>query len=113
MFKKLKNIGHANLTQLQAIKDQGEKQLSELKSVGESRALETIDEIRIKNDEEKVLVVKIMKIDIALDTAKFVSAKADGKTKYDFNIFTSPLKFTRTIHNYEITLDEAMRINRN
>ena len=29
-------------------------------------------------------------------------------TKYDFNIFASPLKFARKIHNYEITLDEAI-----
>ena len=32
--------------------------------------------------------------------------KTDG-TKYDFNRFLFPLKFTEKIHNYEITLDEA------
>ena len=31
LFKRLKNIKDRNLTQLQAIKDQGEKQLKELK----------------------------------------------------------------------------------
>ena len=33
--------------------------------------------------------------------------KTDG-TKYDFNRFLFPLKFIEKIHNYEITLDEAM-----
>ena len=31
-----------------------------------------------------------------------------GRTKYDFNRFTLPLKFIEKIHNYEITLDEAL-----
>ena len=30
------------------------------------------------------------------------------RTKYDFNRFTLPLKFIEKIHNYEITLDEAI-----
>ena len=30
------------------------------------------------------------------------------RTKYDFNRFTLPLKFIEKIHNYEITLDEAL-----
>ena len=33
--------------------------------------------------------------------------KTDG-TKYDFNRFSLPLKFIEKIHNYEITLDEAI-----
>ena len=33
LFKRLKNNKDTNLTQLQAIKDQGEKQLRELKNV--------------------------------------------------------------------------------
>ena len=51
---------------------------------------------------------KIKKIDTELDTAELVSTKTDGKTKNDFNLFTSPLKFARKIHNYEITLDEVI-----
>ena len=31
-----------------------------------------------------------------------------NRTKYNFNIFVLPLKFIEKIHNYEITLDEAM-----
>ena len=51
LFKGLENIKDTNLTQLQAIKDQGEKQLRELKNIEESKALEAIGEIRRKNDE--------------------------------------------------------------
>ena len=108
LFKRLENIKDTNLTQLQAIKDQGEKHLKELKNIEESRTLEAIDKIRRKNDEAKDLVFKIKKIDTELDTAELICAKTDGKTKYDFNIFASPLKFARKIHNYEITLDEAI-----
>ena len=108
LFKRLENIRDTNLTQLQAIKDQGEKQLKELKNIEESRMLEAIDKIRRKNDEAKDLVFKIKKIDTELDTAELVCKNTDGKTKYDFNLFASPLKFARKIHNYEITLDEAI-----
>ena len=52
---------------------------------------------------------KIKKIDTELDTAELACTKSDGKTKYDFNLFTSPLKFSSKIHNYEITLDEAIK----
>ena len=63
LFKRLKNTEDTNLTQLQAIKDQGEKQLRELKNIDESRTLEATDEIRRKNDKVKDLVSKIKKID--------------------------------------------------
>ena len=33
--------------------------------------------------------------------------KTDG-TKYDFNRFSLPLKFIEKIHNYKITLNEAI-----
>ena len=107
-FERLENIKDASLTQLQAMKGQGEKQLKELKNIEESRTLEAIDKFRRKNDEAKDLVFKIKKIDTEIDTAQFVCAKTDGKTKYDFNLFTSPLKFVTKIHNYEMTLDEAI-----
>ena len=58
LFKRLKNIKDTNLTQLQAIRDQGEKQLKELKNIEEGRTLEAIDKIRRKNDEAKGLVFK-------------------------------------------------------
>ena len=108
LFKRLENIRNTSLAQLQAIKDQGEIQLKELENVEESRMLEEIDKIRRKYDEAKDLVFKIKKIDTELDTSELACTKSDGKTKYDFNLFTSPLKFARKIHNYEITLDEAI-----
>ena len=51
---------------------------------------------------------KIKKIDTELDTAELVGTETDGKTKYDFNLFPCPLKSARRIHNYEITLNEAI-----
>ena len=108
MFQRLKNIEDTNLTQLQAIKDQGEKQLRKLKNIYDSRMLEVIDEIRRKNEEANKLVSKIKKIVTELDTAELVSTKANGKTKYDFNVFKSSLKFPKKIYNCEITLDEAI-----
>ena len=38
---------------------------------------------------------------------ELLCTKTDG-TKYDFNRFLFPLKFIEKIHNYEITLDEAI-----
>ena len=61
LFKRLENIKDTNLTQLQAIKDQREKQSKELKNIEESRTLEAIDKIRRKNDEAKALVFEIKK----------------------------------------------------
>ena len=91
-FKKLENIKGTNLTQLQAIKDQGEKQLKELKNIDNSKMLKAIGEIRRKNDEANKLVSKFRKIDRALDKAELVCTKTD-RNKYDFNRFALPLKF--------------------
>ena len=48
LFKRLENIKDTNLIQLQAIKDQGEKQLKEFKNIGKSKTLKTIGEISKK-----------------------------------------------------------------
>ena len=51
LFKGLENIKDTNLTQLQAIKDQGEKQLTELKNIDNSKTVKAIGEISKKDDE--------------------------------------------------------------
>ena len=51
LFKRLENIKDTNLTQLQAIKDQGEKQLTELKNIDNSKTVKAIGEISKKDDE--------------------------------------------------------------
>ena len=96
LFKRLENIKDTSLTQLQAIKDQGEKKLRELKNIDMSRTLEAIDEIRRKNDEANTLVPTFRRIDRTLNKAGLVCTKTDG-TKYDFNRFTLPLKFIEKI----------------
>ena len=92
--------------QLQGIKDQGKKQLGEIKNINKSNMLKVIDEIRRKNADANKIILDIKKIDETLDDAELVCTKTDG-TKYDFNRFLFPLKFIEKIHNYEITVDEA------
>ena len=53
LFKRLENIKDTNLTQLQAIKDQREKQSKELKNIEESRTLEAIDKLEEKMMKQK------------------------------------------------------------
>ena len=112
LFKRLKNIEGKNEVQLQAIKDQGEKQLREIKNINKSNTLKVIDEIRRRNDETNKILLEVKKIDTKLDTAELVCTKTDG-TKCNFNIFALPLKFVEKIYNYETTLDEAMTIKLN
>ena len=107
LFKRLENIKDENEEQLQVIKDQGEKQLKELKNIDKNKTLKAIDEISKKYDEGNKLLFEFKKIDEILDNAELVCTKTDG-TKYDFNRFLFPLKFIEKIHNYEITLDEAI-----
>ena len=48
LFKRLENIKDKNEEQLQAINDQGEKQLKELKNIDTSRTLKAIGKITKK-----------------------------------------------------------------
>ena len=66
-----------------------------------------INEISNKNAEANKLLPEFKKRDKTLDNVELVCTKTDG-TKYDFNHFSLPLRFTEKIHNYEITLDEAI-----
>ena len=49
-----------------------------------------------------------MELDGTLENVELVYTKIDG-TKHDFNRFSLPLKFIAKIHNYKITLDEAIK----
>ena len=48
-----------------------------------------------------------MQTDDWLDSVELICTKTDAVTKYDFNKFTSPLKFTLKIYNRNLTLKEA------
>ena len=104
LLKRLENIEGNNEVQLKAIKDQGKKQLREIKNINKSNTLKVIDKIRRKNSGANRI---LLDIDETLDDAELVCTKTD-RTKYDFNRFLFPLKFIEKIHNYEITLDEAI-----
>ena len=64
--------------------------------------LEITDKISKKNDEANKLLLEFKKIDQTLENADLVCTKTDG------TLFFFPLKFIEKIHNYEITLDEAI-----
>ena len=61
-----------------------------------------------KNNDANKIMSEFKKIDKTLENADLVCTKTDDKTRYDFNRFSLPLKFIEKIHNYEITLDEAI-----
>ena len=48
LLKRLKNIESKNEVQLQAVKDQGEKQLREIKNINKNNTIKAIDEINKK-----------------------------------------------------------------
>ena len=50
---------------------------------------------------------KIKVIDDWLETSQLICTKIDGITKFDFNKFTFPLKFTSKIYRHNLTLQEA------
>ena len=101
MIKKKDFFKDKNEEQFQAIKNQREKQLKDLKNIDKSKTLKAIGEISRKNDETNKLLSEFQKIDETIDNAELVCTKTDG-TKYNFNRFLFPLKFI------EITLDQAI-----
>ena len=80
-----------NLTQIQAIKDEREQQLRELKSIGRSNTLKAIDEIRRKNHEADKILVDVKKIDTKIDIAELACTKT-VRTKYNFQYFQASIK---------------------
>ena len=106
-MKKPKNIEDKNEMQLQTIKDQGEKQMREIKDINGNNTPKVIDKTGRKSANANKILLDIKKINSKLESAELVCIKTDG-TKYDFNIFTLPLRFAEKIHNHEITLDKAI-----
>ena len=52
-------------------------------------------------------MINIKEINDWLDSAQLICTKTDGKTKYNFNKFMFPLKFTSKIYRHDLTLQEA------
>ena len=95
LFKRLKNIEGKNEVQLQAIEDQGKKQLDAIKNINiGSEPLKAIGFFSKINEKAKKSMNEIKIIDDWLDTAQLICTNTDGKIKYDFNNFTFPSKFT-------------------
>ena len=107
-MKRLENIKEKNEQQLKAIEDQGKKQLEEIKTINVgSKPLKTINFFSKITEDAKKLMENIKIIDDWLETAQLICTKTDGKTKYDFNKFTLPLKFATKIYRHDLTLQEA------
>ena len=49
----------------------------------------------------------IKQTDDWLESAQLICTKTDGRTKYDFNKLTFPLKFTSKIYRRDLTLQKA------
>ena len=108
LLKKIKNTEGKNEEQLKATEDQGKKQLEENKNINiSSKPLKTISFFSTISEEAKELMNKNKVIDDWLETAQLICTKTDGKTKYDFNKFTFPLKFTSKIYHHDFTLQEV------
>ena len=100
LLKRLKNIGKKNNTAF----EQRKKQLEEIKG---SKLLKTIGFFSIISEKAKKLIDNIEKTDGWLENAQLVCTESNGKTKYEFNEFMLPLKFTMKIHHDNLTLQEA------
>ena len=101
LFKRLKSIEDKN-------EDQEKTQLDAIKNINiGSKLLKTIGFFSAISEEAKKLIVDIKQIDDWLDTAQLLCTKTDRKTKYDFNNFTFPSKFTLKIYHHDLMLQEA------
>ena len=75
LFKRLENIKNKNKEQLQAIKDQGEKQSKELKNIDKNKTLKAIDKISKKIEAVYKLLFEFKKIHNRLDNVELVCTK--------------------------------------
>ena len=74
------------------------KQLDAIKNIS-IRSKTTIVFFSKLSDEAKKLMVSIKQLDHWLAKAQLIFTKTDGETIYNFNNFTSPLKFAYKIYN--------------
>ena len=103
VFKRLENTKDKNEEQLQAIKDQGEKQLKELKNIDKNKTLKAIDKISKKMMKQINYCLNLIKSIKHLIKQNLLVQKL-----MELNRFLFPLKLIKKIHNYEITLNEAI-----
>ena len=103
-------LGKAFEKQTKTIEDQGEKQI---KAIQDNKQLANIQRVTIKNifpenmlnDEAKIEIDKISKIEKTVDREKLVYKASEYE--YNFQNFLAIRTFGRDIYNGEITLKEA------
>ena len=108
ILKIIKNIEDEYKVQLHTIKDQGKKQLEEIKNINiGSKPPEKINFFSTISDKAKNIMDKIKLTEGWLQNAQFICTKTDGKTIYNFTKFIFPLKFASKIYRHDLTLQEV------
>ena len=108
-MKRLKNIEGKNDEQLKAIKDQGEKQLDEIKNNKTNlKSSRMVSFFSWLSPEAKELLDELKEETNNTNFIKLVCEKSDG-TIFKFNVFKSSLDFASDIYNGKISLEEAKK----
>ena len=102
----MKNIEGKNEQQLEAIKDQGERQLEEISRYDATNKSQKIEFDSEKNQEAKELVDEVKEISRKNKNKKFACFHSNGKT-YNFNKFRGIKQLGNDIFNDHISMKQA------
>ena len=111
-FKRLKDIGDKNESQLEVIRDKREKQLGAIKNINTaSKPLRAISYFSQLSPKAKELFEKIKNEPNDIDFTKLFCVK-DNKTIFNFTVFKNSMKFASDSYRGGITLKRAEKIQR-
>ena len=103
LLKRLKNLESKNEEQLRKIKDQGKRQLHEIKSKSnDTKVLKAIRFFSNLSQAAKELLDEIKKEKNNINPEKLVCVHTNG-TLYEFNVFKSSLEFASSIYGCKIS----------
>ena len=107
LLKRLKNIEGKNEQQLEAIRDQGDRQLGAIKDF---KAASKQKEIKfgVKSQESKILRYEIKKIDRGNRNKKFVMVHSN-RTLYDFSRLKGLSNFVLDVYDGNISIEDAKK----
>ena len=103
LLERLKNIEGKNEQQLEAIRNQGERQVEDSSVTNRAKEIKFSDE---KNEEQEALINEIKKIDRKNSSKSFIMVRSNKKL-YAFNLFKSLSQFAFDIYNGVITIKDA------
>ena len=105
-MKRLKNVESKNERQLEATKDQGERQLDAISTYGATNKLQKIKFDNKKNQEAIEIVDEVNKISRENKYKKYVCFHSNG-TPCDFNRFRDIKQFGNDMFNGHISIKQA------